>query len=188
MGPLATRQQHQDVREGIGALARDGRLVLGSATTEGVGAPPGKGFYVAPALIELEPGAEGPSVHSREVFGPAASVVPYSGTAEEAAAIVARGNGGLVASVYSEDAAFTAETALGLAPYHGRVFLGSARIAEQSPGPGTVLPLLVHGGPGRAGGGEELGGLRGLAFYMQRVALEGSRPVIERVLGARAVE
>jgi oxepin-CoA hydrolase/3-oxo-5,6-dehydrosuberyl-CoA semialdehyde dehydrogenase len=188
MGPLATRQQHQDVREGIGALARDGRLVLGSATTEGVGAPAGKGFYVAPALIELEPGAEGPSVHSREVFGPAASVVPYSGTAEEAAAIVARGNGGLVASVYSEDAAFTAETALGLAPYHGRVFLGSARIAEQSPGPGTVLPLLVHGGPGRAGGGEELGGLRGLAFYMQRVALEGSRPVIERVLGARAVE
>jgi oxepin-CoA hydrolase/3-oxo-5,6-dehydrosuberyl-CoA semialdehyde dehydrogenase len=188
MGPLATRQQHQDVREGIGALARDGRLVLGSATTEGVGAPAGKGFYVAPALIELEPGAEGPSVHSREVFGPAASVVPYSGAADEAAAIVARGNGGLVASVYSEDAAFTAETALGLAPYHGRVFLGSARIAEQSPGPGTVLPLLVHGGPGRAGGGEELGGLRGLAFYMQRVALEGSRPVIERILGARAVE
>ena len=91
-------------------------------------------------------------------------------------------------SVYSEDAAFTAELALGLAPYHGRVFLGSARIAEQSPGPGTVLPLLVHGGPGRAGGGEELGGQRALAFYMQRVALEGSRPVIDRITRADTKE
>jgi oxepin-CoA hydrolase/3-oxo-5,6-dehydrosuberyl-CoA semialdehyde dehydrogenase len=63
------------------------------------------------------------------------------------------------------------------------VFLGSAKIAEMSPGPGTVLPHLVHGGPGRAGGGEELGGLRGLAFYMQRTALEGSRPVIEKIIG-----
>jgi oxepin-CoA hydrolase/3-oxo-5,6-dehydrosuberyl-CoA semialdehyde dehydrogenase len=185
MGPVATKQQHQDVRDGINALARDGRLVLGSATTDGVGAPPGKGFYVAPALVELEPGAGGPTVHSREVFGPAATLVPFSGSASEAAEIVARGNGGLVASVYSEDAAFTADAALGLAPHHGRVFLGSAKIAEQSPGPGTVLPLLVHGGPGRAGGGEELGGLRGLAFYMQRVALEGARPVIERILAAR---
>ena len=74
---------------------------------------------------------------------------------------------------------------LGLAPYHGRVFMGSAKIAEQSPGPGTVLPQLVHGGPGRAGGGEELGGVRGLAFYMQRVALEGSRPLIEKLTGAK---
>jgi oxepin-CoA hydrolase/3-oxo-5,6-dehydrosuberyl-CoA semialdehyde dehydrogenase len=80
---------------------------------------------------------------------------------------------------------FTAEVALGLAPYHGRLFLGSAKIAEHSPGPGTVLPSLVHGGPGRAGGGEELGGPRGLSFYMQRVALEGARPVIERIAGIR---
>ena len=94
--------------------------------------------------------------------------------------------GGLVSSVYSEDAAFTSEVVLGLAPFHGRVFLGSAKIAEQSPGPGTVLPHLVHGGPGRAGGGEELGGLRGLAFYMQRVALEGSRPVIEKIAGTKS--
>ncbi len=125
-----------------------------------------------------------PSVHGREVFGPVATVVPYSGRADEAAAIVARGQGGLVSSVYSEDAAFSASVVLGLAPYHGRVFLGSAKIAEQSPGPGTVLPQLVHGGPGRAGGGEELGGVRGLAFYMQRVALEGSRPVIEKIAGS----
>jgi oxepin-CoA hydrolase/3-oxo-5,6-dehydrosuberyl-CoA semialdehyde dehydrogenase len=112
-----------------------------------------------------------------------ASLVPYSGGAADAVALVARGQGGLVSSVYSEDPAFAAEVALGVAPFHGRVFLGSAKIAEQSQGPGTVLPQLVHGGPGRAGGGEELGGLRGLTFYLQRVALQGSRPLIEKIVG-----
>jgi 3,4-dehydroadipyl-CoA semialdehyde dehydrogenase len=186
MGPVATAAQRDDVREGVSALARDGRLVFGTAEVLAVGAPAGKGFFVSPALVELEAGADAPSVHGREVFGPVATVVPYSGQADEAAAIVARGHGGLVSSVYSEDAAFTTDLVLGLAPYHGRVFLGSAKIAEQSPGPGTVLPQLVHGGPGRAGGGEELGGVRGLAFYMQRVALEGSRPLIEKLAGAKA--
>ncbi len=185
MGPVATAQQHKDVREGIDALARDGRLVFGQ-TAKPVGSPDGKGYFVGPVLIETEPGADAPTVHSREVFGPVATIVPYDGTAANAAALVARGEGGLVSSVYSEDVAFTSEVVLGLAPFHGRVFLGSAKIAEQSPGPGTVLPTLVHGGPGRAGGGEELGGLRGLAFYQQRVALEGSRPVIERITGAKS--
>ena len=182
MGPVATASQLEDVRAGVAQLARDGRLVYGSGEVEAVGVPPGKGFFTTPVLIEVEKGAPAPTVHSREVFGPVATVVPYSGKAEEAAELVGRGRGGLVSSVYSEDTAFTADVVLGVAPYHGRVFLGSAKIAEASPGPGTVLPLLVHGGPGRAGGGEELGGLRGLSFYMQRVALEGSRPVIDRIL------
>src|SRR5688500_900782 len=185
MGPVATAGQLKDVREGVDQLARDGRLVFGTAQVKPLGAPEGKGFFTSPVLVEVEPGAPAPTVHSREVFGPVATVVPYSGTAAEAAEIVGRGQGGLVSSVYSEDTAFTADLVLGLAPYHGRVFLGSAKIAESSPGPGTVLPLLVHGGPGRAGGGEELGGVRGLSFYMQRVALEGSRPVIERITGVR---
>jgi oxepin-CoA hydrolase/3-oxo-5,6-dehydrosuberyl-CoA semialdehyde dehydrogenase len=86
--------------------------------------------------------------------------------------------------VYSEDAAFLEEIVAGIAPFHGRLFLGHPKI-EQSPGPGTVLPQLVHGGPGRAGGGEELGGVRALAFYMQRVALEGSRPVIQKLIGVQ---
>jgi 3,4-dehydroadipyl-CoA semialdehyde dehydrogenase len=179
MGPVATASQHQDVREGIRRLAADERM-------DGVGAPVGKGFFVAPTLLEVAPGAEAPTVHSVEVFGPVATLVPWSGAPAEAAEIVSRGEGGLVSSVYSEDAAFTSEVVLGLAPFHGRVFLGSAKIAEQSPGPGTVLPHLVHGGPGRAGGGEELGGPRGLAFYMQRVALEGSRPVIEKIAGTKS--
>jgi oxepin-CoA hydrolase/3-oxo-5,6-dehydrosuberyl-CoA semialdehyde dehydrogenase len=187
MGPVATADQLQDVRLGIGQLAADGRVAFGGASAvQAVGAPAGKGFFVSPTLVEVEAGAAAPTVHSREVFGPVATVVPYSGTAEDAAEIVARGGGGLVSSVYSEDTAFTSDVVLGLAPFHGRVFLGSAKIAEASPGPGTVLPLLVHGGPGRAGGGEELGGLRGLGFYLQRVALEGSRPVIDRVTGNKA--
>jgi 3,4-dehydroadipyl-CoA semialdehyde dehydrogenase len=187
MGPLATADQLRDVRAGIGRLASDGRLAFGSADRiPGLGAPAGKGFFASPCLIEVEEGAEAPTVHSLEVFGPVAALVPFSGTAREAAEIVSRGQGGLVSSVYSEDPAFVGEVVLGLAPFHGRVFLGSAKIAEQSPGPGTVLPHLVHGGPGRAGGGEELGGLRGLGFYMQRVALEGSKPVIEKIAAVKA--
>jgi 3,4-dehydroadipyl-CoA semialdehyde dehydrogenase len=182
MGPVATAGQLEDVRAGVAQLARDGRLVFGSGEANPVGVPAGKGFFTTPVLLEVEAGASAPSVHSREVFGPVATLVPYSGTAAEATELIGRGRGGLVSSVYSEDVAFTADVVLGIAPFHGRVFLGSAKIAEASPGPGTVLPMLVHGGPGRAGGGEELGGLRGLAFYMQRVALEGSRPVIDRIV------
>jgi oxepin-CoA hydrolase/3-oxo-5,6-dehydrosuberyl-CoA semialdehyde dehydrogenase len=118
-------------------------------------------------------------VHEHEVFGPVASLLPYESHAGE---VVARGNGGLVCSLYSEDQAFLDETIQAVAPFHGRVFIGHPKI-ELSPGPGTVLPQLVHGGPGRAGGGEELGGVRGLSFYLQRVALQGPRPAIQKLLG-----
>ncbi len=177
MGPLATGTQLADVREGIGKLGAEGKAAFGSAAPLG-----GKGFFISPVLMEFAKDAPATAVHAREVFGPVASLLPYSGKAADAAAIVARGNGSLVSSVYSEDAAFLEEIVTGIAPYHGRLFLGHPKI-EMSPGPGTVLPQLVHGGPGRAGGGEELGGARGLAFYMQRVALEGSRPVIQKLIG-----
>ncbi len=184
MGPLATASQLADVREGVAKLGAEGKAVFGSAAAlAGVGAPAGKGFFLSPVLMEFAKDALASAAHAREVFGPVASLLPYSGKGADAAAIVARGNGGLVSSVYSEDAAFLEEIVSGIAPYHGRLFLGHPKI-EQSPGPGTVLPQLVHGGPGRAGGGEELGGVRGLAFYMQRVALEGSRPVIQKLIGA----
>jgi oxepin-CoA hydrolase/3-oxo-5,6-dehydrosuberyl-CoA semialdehyde dehydrogenase len=171
----------------LDALERNIGEMAAAAGAAGARLRPHTKTHKAPeiARMQVEAGAAAPTVHSREVFGPVATVVPYSGSAEDAAGIVARGGGGLVSSVYSEDVAFTSDLVLGLAPYHGRVFLGSAKIAEASPGPGTVLPLLVHGGPGRAGGGEELGGLRGLGFYLQRVALEGSRPVIDRITGVK---
>jgi len=95
---------------------------------------------------------------------------------------VAGGGGGLVCSVYSDDVQWGGEVVLGLAPWHGRIVWGSRKIHDQSFGPGTVLPNFVHGGPGKAGGGEELGGQRGLAFYMQRTAVQGDRALLERVL------
>jgi 3,4-dehydroadipyl-CoA semialdehyde dehydrogenase len=164
----------------VGRLASEGKAAFGSAA-----AVSGKGFFISPVLMEFARDALAPSVHAREVFGPVASLLPYSGKGSDAAAIVARGNGSLVSSLYSEDAEFLEDAVFGIAPYSGRVFLGHPKI-ELSPGPGTVLPQLVHGGPGRAGGGEELGGARGLAFYMQRLALEGSRPVIQKLLGIQA--
>jgi oxepin-CoA hydrolase/3-oxo-5,6-dehydrosuberyl-CoA semialdehyde dehydrogenase len=111
-----------------------------------------------------------------------ATVLPYSGDSDEVVAMAAAGGGGLVASVYSDDKAFGGATVLGLAPWHGRVMWGSRKIAGQSPGPGTVLPNLVHGGPGKAGGGEELGGLRGLDFYSQRTAIQGDRGLLDKTL------
>jgi oxepin-CoA hydrolase/3-oxo-5,6-dehydrosuberyl-CoA semialdehyde dehydrogenase len=168
MGPLASREQLADVREGVQRLG--GKHVFG-----GIGPLGSKGFFMSPVLVE-DPGS---AVHDHEVFGPVASLIRFSANPDE---IVARGNGGLVSSVYSDDQEFVERMVSGLAPYHGRLYLGHPKI-ELSPGPGTVLPQLVHGGPGRAGGGEELGGPRGLALYMQRVALEGSRPVIQKLLG-----
>ncbi len=185
MGPLANAAQLADVREGVGRLATEGRLAFGSAdavTAEGVDA--GKGYFISPVLVEFDAGASADAVHAQEVFGPVVSLLPVSGAVDEVVAIVARGAGGLVSSVYSDDIDWLSAVTMGLAPYHGRLYLGHPKI-DLAPGPGTVLPQLVHGGPGRAGGGEELGGDRALAFYSQRVALEGSRPVIQKILGTR---
>ena len=167
MGPLATRSQLEDAHQGIARL--NGKLAFGNLDRQA------KGFFLSPILLE----SPGEAVHQHEVFGPVASLLPYESAA---GGMVARGNGGLVCSLYSEDQAFLEETIQAVAPFHGRIFIGHPKI-ELSPGPGTVLPQLVHGGPGRAGGGEELGGARGLAFYLQRVALEGPRPAIAKLLG-----
>ncbi len=174
MGPLATASQLAEAKEGVARLSGEGKIAFGK--TDPVQP---KGFFLSPILIEASTGAT--AVHEREVFGPVASLLPYAGNPGE---IVNRGNGGLVSSIYSEDQAFIEELVFAVAPHHGRLFLGHPKI-ELSPGPGTVLPQLVHGGPGRAGGGEELGGPRGLAFYLQRVALQGSRPVIDKLLGTK---
>jgi len=170
MGPLATASQLADAHAGVERLG--GKIAFG-----GTGKVLERGFFISPILID-EPGS---AVHEHEVFGPIASLIAYS---EDLAAIVTRGNGGLVCSIYSEDHGFLDATVAEIAPFHGRIYLGHPKI-ELSPGPGTVLPQLVHGGPGKAGGGEELGGARGLAFYLQRTALEGSRPVIAKITGIK---
>jgi 3,4-dehydroadipyl-CoA semialdehyde dehydrogenase len=184
MGPLVSKSQVEDVRDGIDALAKECTKVIGESHPTGLlGVEDGQGFFVTPHIFRCMDIDTAPVIHSREVFGPVVSVIAYK-DASEAVDIIARGEGGLVSSVYTDDRKFARSMLLSIAPYHGRLTLGSAKVAEHSPGPGTVMPALVHGGPGRAGGGEELGGLRGLSFYMQRTAIQGYRPLLEKFFSA----
>ncbi len=180
MGPVATAAQLRDVRDGIGRLAFQTDPAFGGVgdVAAPIGAPAGKGFFVGPVLRVARDAAAATAVHDHEVFGPVATVAAYGERAIDAARLVQLGGGGLVASLYSDDREFVAAIVPELAAYHGRLYLGSEKIAAQSSGPGTVIPHLLHGGPGRAGGGEELGGTRGMALYMQRCALQGDKGVI----------
>jgi oxepin-CoA hydrolase/3-oxo-5,6-dehydrosuberyl-CoA semialdehyde dehydrogenase len=181
MGPVATAAQLRDVKAGIEKLAAGAELACGgSKAVEPLGGAAGKGFFVAPTLIVRKSPAENDLCNQLEVFGPVATLMPYK-DATTLVKLVAAGGGGLVSSVYSDDRQFVQEMVMGLGPFHGRLTLGSEKVAGQSVPPGTVLPQLLHGGPGRAGGGEELGGLRGMSLYMQRVALQGDRAVIEKL-------
>ena len=116
-------------------------------------------------------------MHEVEVFGPAATIVPYRDE-QEAAGLVARGGGSLVASVYGEDQAFLARMVGAIGPSHGRLLMVDPSIASAHTGHGIVMPQCNHGGPGRAGAGEELGGLYGLRFYHQRLAVQGSSDLL----------
>jgi oxepin-CoA hydrolase/3-oxo-5,6-dehydrosuberyl-CoA semialdehyde dehydrogenase len=178
VGPLATAAQQRDIAERIAQLSTTATRIWGDPD-----AAPTEGFFVAPQLFRDGGGAQAAFVHDHEVFGPVATVLPWSGDPREAVDIVARGGGGLVCSVYSDDLAWAREVILGLAPWHGRIVWGSRKIHDQSFGPGTVLPNFLHGGPGRAGGGEELGGERGLRFYWQRTAIQGDRALLDKALG-----
>lgn len=126
-----------------------------------------------PVLLRCASPRTAPLAHTTEAFGPVATVMPYDSLAE-AVDLVALGEGSLVASVYTYDDAVADALVFGLAPYHGRVLVLDRDCAKESTGHGSALPTLVHGGPGRAGGGEELGGVRGVFHYMQRTALQGS--------------
>jgi oxepin-CoA hydrolase/3-oxo-5,6-dehydrosuberyl-CoA semialdehyde dehydrogenase len=185
MGPLATAQQLRDVRTGVALLVEGGaRLVHGDpGKAQPVGVPDGKGYFVGPMLLRADRPAEAAAVHAHEVFGPCATLMPYA-AADEAARLVALGEGTLVTSVYSDDRTAQEALVLEIAPYTGRLLIGSAKVADQAIAPGLVLPSCVHGGPGRAGGGEELGGERGLAFYLQRTALQGDRAVLDKLAPA----
>jgi 3,4-dehydroadipyl-CoA semialdehyde dehydrogenase len=182
VGPLATAAQLRDIKGGIQKLAAEAKIVFGEGPFARSGGAEGKGYFVPPTLLECADPDAARAVHQHEVFGPVATIVPYDGSAARATDLVRRGAGMLVGSVYSDDRAFVTDMIFGLSPYHGRLYFGSEKIADQTPGPGTVLPQSIHGGPGRAGGGEELGGLRGLAFYSQRTALQGARPILEAAL------
>ena len=181
MGPVATAQQLRDVKDGIARLVSAGAKRLSGEKVQLLGADADRGFFVMPTLLRADSPRDAGVVHEHEVFGPVATLMPY-GSAEEAVDLVSLGEGGLVSSVYGNDKNLLHTLVLGIAPFHGRVLIGSKKVADQAISPGMVLPSCVHGGPGRAGGGEELGGERGLAFYTQRVALQGDRALLDKLL------
>jgi 3,4-dehydroadipyl-CoA semialdehyde dehydrogenase len=184
MGPLATKQQLEDFRAGVAKLVTAGaRIVHGGGDVAPIGVAPGKGFFVGPVLLRADAPGEAGAVHAHEVFGPCATLCPYDST-EEAVALVARGEGGLVTTIYGDDRETVRALVFGISPHHGRVLVVSAKVADKTISPGLVLPSCVHGGPGRAGGGEELGGERGLRFYMQRTAVQGDRALLDKLFEA----
>ena len=173
MGSLVSRAQHDDVQAGIQALREHSDTWFDGSRVPLVDANPDICACVAPYLLGTADPDTHPSVHEREVFGPVATIMPYRDIAH-AYALARRGQGSLVASVYSDDSAFLARSALSLADSHGRVHLVSPEAAKTHTGHGNVMPQSLHGGPGRAGGGEELGGLRALALYHRRAAIQGA--------------
>lgn len=180
MGALVSLAQRDDVRAKVRDLARDGAIVFGDPDTpDAPGVDVMKGAYFSPVLLRCDQPWAAHSVHDVEAFGPVATLMPYV-DGDDAVALVNRGKGSLVMSAFTYAPAFAEALVMGAASHHGRLAIIDRDSGKESTGHGSPMPHLVHGGPGRAGGGEELGGVRGVAHYMQRTALQGS----PRVLGA----
>lgn len=181
MGALASLGQREQVRDAVALLRRSADLVFGDPDrVEVVGADAEAGAFLSPILLRAHDGAAEP--HDVEPFGPVSTVITYR-TPADAIALAARGRGSLVASVVTHDPAFAREVVLGLAPWHGRVLVLDRDDAAESTGHGSPLPMLVHGGPGRAGGGEELGGIRGVLHHLQRTAIQASPDMMTAITG-----
>ncbi len=184
VGPLATRQQMVDVHAGCARMRGVADVACGEARPHNlIDVAPGKGFFCGPTVFVARSEKAVEEAHRDEIFGPVTIVIPYSGAAEDAVALVRRGGGMLVTSVYGEDREWGARVAKAIAPWVGRVCLVDSKSEGITLPPGMVLPDLLHGGPGRAGGGEELGGIRGVHHYLARTAFEGPRAIVERLLG-----
>ncbi|MDH5346170.1 MAG: phenylacetic acid degradation bifunctional protein PaaZ, partial [Gammaproteobacteria bacterium] len=174
MGALASRGQRDEVRERVSDLAAEAEVVYGNRDDFEVdGADPAKGAFFMPTLLYCSKPLSSSAVHSVEAFGPVSTVLPYD-TLDEAIELARLGGGSLAGSIVTNDNAVARELVLGTAAWHGRMLVVNRHCAAESTGHGSPLPHLVHGGPGRAGGGEELGGIRGALHYMQRTAIQGS--------------
>ena len=179
MGALVSREQRDAVRRSVQALADGGRVAVGHPDRVPAGLE--RGAFLEPLLVRHDD-ADRPAVHEVEAFGPVATLLPYD-SAEQVVDLLARGRGSLVASVVSADRDFVREVVLGAGSHHGRLLVLDRDSAGESTGHGSPLPGLVHGGPGRAGGGEELGGLRAVRHHLQRTAVQGSPDVIASLTG-----
>lgn len=182
MGPLASLGQRDEVRARVAELATAARVLLGEgAGSLGVRGNLERGAFLAPTLLRAED-PEARVLHEVEAFGPVATLIPYR-SAIDAASLAARGRGSLVASVVSADEAFVVEVVGELAPWHGRILVLDRDSAPASTGHGSPLPRLLHGGPGRAGGGQELGGMRSVLRHLAPTALQASPKVLTAVGG-----
>jgi len=174
MGPLVGRDQVNDVRARVEELKQGSELIFGGTENfDVVGADRDKGAFFPPTLLYCDQPLSVETPHAVEAFGPVSTIMPYQNI-EDAIAIAKLGRGSLVASLVTEDNAEAAKVVLGTAAYHGRILVLNQDCAKESTGHGSPLAQLVHGGPGRAGGGEELGGARAVKHYMQRTAIQGS--------------
>lgn len=181
MGALASLAQREEVRACIRALSSEAEIVAGNPEdVTVVSGDANKGAFLNPVLLYCDNPAAANAVHDIEAFGPVATVLPYD-TIDEAVALAQRGKGSLVASVFTNDPIVANDVVIGMAPFHGRVLIGNRDSAKTSTGHGSPLPGLIHGGPGRAGGGEELGGMRGVKHYMQRTAVQGTPRLLSAV-------
>jgi 3,4-dehydroadipyl-CoA semialdehyde dehydrogenase len=186
MGPVVTRSQQAAVFDALGKLAAEASIVCGGAQApELPGIDKNKSAFVAATLLKVEDGRGARAVHEVEVFGPAATIIPYRDE-QDACALVARGGGSLVASVFGEDKDFLGRVVAELGPSHGRILAVDPAIASAHTGHGIVMPQCNHGGPGRAGAGEELGGRHGLRMYHQRLAVQGSSDLLASLQGKAA--
>lgn len=183
MGSLVSAEQLASVREGIATLAAQARIVHDGRAAPLVDADPAIAACIGPTLLAAQDAQAADRVHAHEVFGPVSTLLGYR-SVDEALDLIRRGEGSLVASVYGAEASALAEAALALADSHGRVHLVSPDVAATHTGHGNVMPQSLHGGPGRAGGGEELGGLRALGFYHRRAALQAGAGVLDHVAAA----
>ena len=181
MGALAGLEQREEVRRSLKALVDAGRIVFGDPEhVDVVGADAERGAFLSPVLLVGEAGR--PEPHEVEAFGPISTILAYRDAAD-VIDLAGRGLGSLAGSVVTADADFAREVVLGVAPWHGRLLVLDRDAAPESTGHGSPLPMLVHGGPGRAGGGEEMGGMRGVFHHMQRTAVQASPRMLGAVTG-----
>jgi oxepin-CoA hydrolase/3-oxo-5,6-dehydrosuberyl-CoA semialdehyde dehydrogenase len=183
MGPVASLAQRREVMGQLARLQREAEVVCGNGRQlELAGADADRGAFIAPTLLYCREAANAAAIHEVEAFGPVCTVVTYEGV-DSAIELARRGAGSLVGSIFTADESQAARLVLGLAPFHGRVLVVNRHCAKESTGHGSPLPHLVHGGPGRAGGGEEMGGIRGVLHYMQRTAVQGTPDVLTAISG-----
>ncbi|WP_299889432.1 phenylacetic acid degradation bifunctional protein PaaZ [uncultured Lacinutrix sp.] len=183
MGSLVSKQQVEAVRDSVNDLAKEAQIVYGSLDRiETIGADAKKGAFISPILLRADHPFQNTIIHEREAFGPVSTIMPYKNL-DEAITLAQMGKGSLVSSIATNDDKIAKDYVVNAASHHGRIMVINREMAKESTGHGSPLPSLVHGGPGRAGGGEEMGGMRGIKHYLQRTAIQGSPTTLTEITG-----